>query len=117
MKREETPIFTYKGITKMSVFCLLLLGYACCGSCGCGNANARSGNGCGSWNGCNGCGSRDRCNGCNSFWSGNASDYSAASGCSCGCTGFGSRSGVCFDTAYYNRQYALCRCCNCCCNN
>ena len=28
--------------------------------------------------------------------------------------GFGSRSGICCDTAYYNRQYALC---SCCCNN
>lgn len=116
MKGRETPDFTYKGITEMSVFCLLLLGYACCG---CGSANVRQGNGCGSWNGCNSCGSWNGCGGCGSWncrnscgsW-GSTSVLAGSGGCSCGCTGFGSRSGICCDTAYYNRQYALCGCCN-----
>lgn len=86
----------------MSVLCLLIIGCACCGSsCACARA-ARS---C-----CNSCNSCNSCNG----WNSSAFSSSGCCNCSCGCTGFGSRSGICCDTAYYNRQYALC---SCCCNN
>lgn len=123
----------------MNLIYLVLFG-ACCSSCcgntrsgcgysnncGCGNSrngcssgcgNTRSGCGCssGCGNGRNGCGCSSGC-GSNGFTApvSAQSNYSACCCRSSGCSGFGSRSGVCTDWEYYARQYALCNCCDCC---
>ncbi len=99
---------------------------SCCGNtrsgcgysnnCGCGNSRSGCSNNCGCGISRSGCGCSDNC-GCNNGFTAPASAQSNYSACCCrssGCSGFGSRSGVCTDWEYYARQYALC---NCCCNN
>ena len=85
----------------------------CSNNCGCGNSRNGCSSGCG--NGRNGCGCSSGC-GSNGFTA-PASAQSNYSACCCrssGCSGFGSRSGVCTDWEYYARQYALCNCCDSC---
>lgn len=105
----------------MNLIYLVLFGAGCSSCCGntrsgCGYSN-NCGCGCssGCGNGRNGCGCSSGC-GSNGFTA-PASAQSNYSACCCrssGCSGFGSRSGVCTDWEYYARQYALCNCCDSC---
>ena len=79
-------------------------------NCGCGRDD-RSGQNCG----CNnGCGRTRQC--CGDSFAAETEFFS--NDCCCNdrcCSGFGRHGGfsVCCDEEYYNRQYALCRCCKC----
>lgn len=114
----------------------ILFGECCCNN-GWNRSGCNSGCGCGQNRGNDGCGCNDGCgqsrggcnNGCGRSRSccGDSDGFADAdffSNDCCrdrSCTGFGCHGGfsVCCDEAYYNRQYALCRCkCSCrCCNN